>query len=45
VQLFPVRESARAEASRLGEALVDGSCAKGTTTDFALAEHRRLEDL
>jgi hypothetical protein len=45
VWLFPVREPARAEASRLGEALIEGDCPKGTTTDFALAEYRRLEDL
>ena len=45
VQLFPVSEPARAGASHLGEALIEGDCPKGTTTDFALAEHRRLEDL
>lgn len=45
VRLFPVREPARSEASRLGEALIEGDCPKGTTTDFALAEHRQLEDL
>jgi hypothetical protein len=46
VQLFPVREPVKAEASRLAEALIAGDCPKGTTTDFTLAEyHRRLEDL
>ncbi len=46
VQFFPVREPVRAEASRLGEALIAGDCPKGTTTDVTLAEYRRrLEDL
>lgn len=45
IQLFPVREPARAEASRLGEALIDGDCPNGTTTDLALAEQLHLEDL
>jgi hypothetical protein len=45
VELIPVRDPARAEASRLGEALIDGDCPNGTTTDMALAEQLRLEDL
>jgi hypothetical protein len=45
VELFPVREPARADASRLGEALIDGDCPNGTTTDLALAQHPHLEDL
>jgi hypothetical protein len=38
VELVPVREPFRQEASRLGEALLDGACPDGTDTDRALAE-------
>jgi hypothetical protein len=38
VELIPVREPFRREASRLGEALLDGECDDGTDTDRALAE-------
>jgi hypothetical protein len=45
VQLFPVRAPVRTEASRLGEALIDGVCPAGTTTDMALAKYHSLEEL
>jgi hypothetical protein len=38
VQLIPVREPFRQEASRLGEALLKGDCPDGTDTNRALAE-------
>jgi hypothetical protein len=38
VELIPVREPFRQEASRLGEALLEGDCPDGTDTDRALAE-------
>ena len=38
VELIPVDEPFRQEASRLGEALLEGDCPDGTDTDRALAE-------
>jgi hypothetical protein len=38
VELIPVREPFDHEASRLGEALLEGDCPDGTDTDRALAE-------
>ena len=38
VELIPVREPFRQEASRLGEALLDGDCPEGTDTDRELEE-------
>jgi hypothetical protein len=38
VELIPVREPFRQEASRLGEALLEGDCPDGTDTDRELAE-------
>jgi hypothetical protein len=38
VELVAVREPFRPEASRLGEALLEGDCPRGTDTDRALAE-------
>jgi hypothetical protein len=38
VELVPVREPFKEEASRLGEALLAGECPDGTDTDRALAE-------
>jgi hypothetical protein len=38
VELIPVREPFDLEASRLGEALLEGDCRDGTDTDRALAE-------
>jgi hypothetical protein len=38
VELVPVREPFKEEASRLGEALLSGDCPDGTDTDRALAE-------
>jgi len=39
VELLPVRAPARAELSRLGEALLSGACPGGTNVDRELAEH------
>jgi|RhiMetdeSRZDD1v2_1073273.scaffolds.fasta_scaffold486341_2 hypothetical protein len=39
VELLPVRAPARAELSRLGEALLPGACPGGTNVDRELAEH------
>ena len=38
VQLMPVRKPFETDASRLGEALLEGDCPNGTDTDRALAE-------
>lgn len=38
LQVMPVAEPFEANASRLGEALLDGDCATGTDTDRTLAE-------
>ena len=42
LQLFAIGKPSRVEAARLGEALIEGDCPRGTDTDLALREEPYL---